>query len=484
MVGAGIAAGLLCCAVAAAGDASWGHRGGAGSLMSVPLSSADMQGVAWKALHSEFQREDAELQAQLGIAQLPALKDISSGVSNDVMSSAMGDSSIAGRGMANSRMGAAKLRIMRRYGEKGESMDNDMGFSGGAGPYSALLQTSAVVGDPTSAGSARILPILFETDGESDTTYADAMSANGLPANDARWPARAAKSAESSLASEAAKAAEQLLKSQMKARALASARREQARERLINKQAHEQEIKLAQVAAEKAEKNNIIMQREQEKQDADSDGHELSSRGAGEYDSHYTSLLSTGEGVNLDSSWVDPSVPGEDQRPRHQRLAYNDAIQHWAGARNRAGLSPNQPRSSSTPLGIPTMRIAPLRAALQERVEDAAAAQQMQQARTALEAHRERQRAAQEGYARLREEQRAGLQVSADDNTAAYASDDSSNANTQQLTFGTGGIGPGEEQGNDLDWRVAMEVDPNCPDMLADMAAGSLGALMHGSDDW
>ena len=45
-------------------------------------------------------------------------------------------------------------------------MDNDMVFAGDAGPYSALLQTSAVVGDPSQGRVAEhVLPMLLETDG-------------------------------------------------------------------------------------------------------------------------------------------------------------------------------------------------------------------------------------------------------------------------------------------------------------------------------
>jgi len=460
LVAAGVAAALVLCTVAAAGNA-WGNRGSvAGELLGRP--GAQMNSAAWRALHSQFQHEDAELEAQLGIARLPSLKDVSSGVSSDVMSSALGDSSIAGLASAGAIKGAARLRILKRYGEKGESMDNDMGFSGNAGPYAALLQTSAIVGDPMTPGSARVLPMLLETDPSS---FADKMSENGLSANDSRWPASAAKSSDAMQLSEAAKAAQQLISSEKKAWVLSAQQEQEQRNRFLQHQARELEQKLAAAATHKAIKTNSFMQQEQERQDADDDGH-IRSTGNSEYDAHYQSLLSTGEGIDDSMLWQNPAAPVEDQRPRHQRLAYNDAIQHWADAENRAGVSPNEPRSSATPLGIPTIRLAPLRAALRERIRDAQAAR-MQQAQEALEEHEQRQEVLREEHTRLRAEARLRM----------------AGGDTQQLSFGIGGIGSGEDQGNDKDWRVAIEVDPNCKDTLADMAAGSLGALIHGSDD-
>jgi hypothetical protein len=476
------------------------------SLLSVVQpSSSEMSSVAWKALHKEFQDEDAELQAQLSIAKLPALKGISSGLSSNMMSSALGDSTIAGLATASSRMGAmgaAKLRIMKRYGEKGTSMDNDMGFAGNAGPYSALLLTSAVVGDPASANKAHSLPMLLETDGHVNTEFADAMSENGLSSTDARWPSSAAKQSESQLTSEAAKAAKKLMASQAKAESLAVEQKEQQQQRFIQEQERKRKEKMLKEAAEQAEKNNLNTQREQESEDAEDDGHSLSALkegdGDNEYDAHYQSLLSTGEGVNFAGTWQDSSLPGEEQRPRHTRLAYQDSIQSWASAENSEGLSPNQPRSSSTPLGTATVRLAPLQAALRERMQEQAAAR-LQQARVALEAHRR-----QEYVARAVQDQRLLQQ----DNTAAYASDDV--ATTTALSYrGTYRVrgsqpvltdtfdGPFPPQtaadsagklglvgsGQPKDWQVAMAIDPNCQETLADMAAGSLGAMIGGSAD-
>jgi hypothetical protein len=224
LVGAGVAAALLLCAVLAAGDAAWGHGPavGAGALLSEP-SSSEMRSLAWKMLHSQFQREDAELQEQLGIARLPALKGIRSGVRSDVMASAMGDTAVPGLSTASSVKGAAQLRILKRYGERGQSMDNDMGFAGDTGPYSALLQTSAIVGDPSEGRVAEhVLPMLLET---TSNAYADSMSANGLAANDERWPAPEARKAEESLQSQAAKAAEKIIASDHKAEEAAERQR-------------------------------------------------------------------------------------------------------------------------------------------------------------------------------------------------------------------------------------------------------------------
>ena len=455
VVGCCIAGAALLCVAAAGSDALASREGRAASgatsaLLSRP-SPSEMNSVAWRTLHNQFQREDAELQAQLGIARLPSLRHIDAGLSGEEMSSALGDSSDMGLSAHSLSKGAAKLRILKRYGEKGESMDNDMGFAGDAGPYSALLQTSAVVGDPSEPSTARTLPMLWETGGGGGTEYADAMSANGLPANDARWPESAATSAAQSLRQEAAKAAQALISSEKKARAEAEEERRQQQQRFLQEQAHEAKLKVAKTAAEQAMKKNAVMQEEQERQDAEADGHVLSKTGSSEYDAHYQTLLATAEGVN--GHWQDPALPGEDMAPRRQRLAFNDAIQHWADAENREGISPNEPRSSSTPPGTSTLRVAPLRAALQERMREEAA-------RSGAELGREQR--VQAVQKRL-----------AEDYTG----------NVQQLSMGIGGIGPGEEEGNDKDWRVAMEVDRNCQDTLNDMAAGSLGALMHGSDD-
>jgi len=454
-----VASGLTCAALLCVGAAGGGTfspvAAGAGpaSLLLGRPSAAEMNSVAWKALHSQFQREDAELQAQLGIAALPSLRHLRSGVSGEEMSSALGDTSAAGLSTRDLSKGAAQLRILKRYGERGESMDNDMGFAGDAGPYSALLQTSAVVGDPTEPGSARVLPMLWESGGGASTEYAEAMSANGLAANDKRWPDSAAKSAAKSLQQEAAKAAQQLISSEHKARAQAEEQRMLQKQRFLSAQAREQNLKLAKAAAEQAIKKNEVMQTEQERQDAESDGHGLAQGGQSEYDADYQTLLATGAGVEAEGSWRDPALPGEDIMPHHQRLAYSDAIQHWADEENRVGISPNEPRSSSTPPGTSTLRVAPLRAALQERMREAAA----------------------RSGAELGKQERAEV-------VAKRLSEDYT-GNRQQLSMGIGGIGPGEEEGNDKDWRVAMEVDPNCRDTLNDMEAGSLGALMHGSDD-
>ena len=85
VVGAVLGAGLLFCAAAAAGDAAW-RRGAWGELgesrtAGAMPSRAEMSSVAWKTLHAQFRREDAELQTQLGLGQLPALSDVGSGVS-------------------------------------------------------------------------------------------------------------------------------------------------------------------------------------------------------------------------------------------------------------------------------------------------------------------------------------------------------------------------------------------------------------------
>jgi len=474
LVGAGVGAALLLCAVLAAGEALGGvAEGGAGELLSPP-SATEMKNLAWKALHGQFQREDAELQAQLGIAQLPSLKDISSGVSSDVMSSALGDAAVPGLASASSVKGAAQLRILKRYGERGQSMDNDMGFAGDAGPYSALLQTSAVVGDPSQGRAAEhVLPMLLETDGGGRSAYADAQSANGLAANDERWPAQGARTAEAALQSQAAKAAEQLLSAEKKAEDTAEKQRAAARESALQHAARESKEQTLKAAALKAMESNARMQKEQELEDADYDGHAVATTHADdEYSAHYPSLLETSAGAG---EWQNPELPGEDQRPRHQRLAYNDAIQHWADSEDRAGLSPNEPRSSSMPLGMATLRVSPLRAALRERLRGQA-------------------------------QERLRLQ---EDSTATQAQ--LARSKTQQLMLGIGGVGPGEERGNERAWRVAMEVDPNCREtlqapilksplhkplcsrfaralifpecVLQDMEAGSLGALMHGSKD-
>ena len=102
-------------------------------------------------------------------------------------------------------------------------MDNDMGFAGDTGPYSALLQTSAIVGDPSEGRVAEhVLPMLLET---TSNAYADSMSANGLAANDERWPAPEARKAEESLQSQAAKAAEKIIASDHKAEEAAERQR-------------------------------------------------------------------------------------------------------------------------------------------------------------------------------------------------------------------------------------------------------------------
>ena len=148
-------------------------------------------------------------------------------------------------------------------------------------------------------------------------------------------------------------------------------------------------------AAEKALQSTARVQKEQEAQDADFDGHlspnSLKAAVANAYKynadadqysvhSQYTSLLQIVAGAASSSSssasspplfqrlWENAELPGEDQRPKHQRLAFNDAIEHWADSEDRSGLSPNEPRSSSMPPGTATIRISPLRAALRERL--------------------------------------------------------------------------------------------------------------------
>ena len=247
LVAGGIAAAVLLCAVAGVWDVA--VRGGrsaaadADELLGSTPGAAEMSAVAWKALHKQFQREDAELQAQLNIAQLPALKDIRSGVSGPVMSTALGDTSAAGLSSVSSstRKGEAQLRILKRYGERGQSLDNSMGFSGNAGPYSALLQTSAVVGDAARGESTAegAMSMLLETGGGGGTDYADAMSENGLAANDPRWPSPTARSAEQSLAQSAAQAAEKLMKSEQVAAATARAQRKEQKAKFLHVMARE-----------------------------------------------------------------------------------------------------------------------------------------------------------------------------------------------------------------------------------------------------
>jgi hypothetical protein len=152
---------------------------------------------------------------------------------------------------------------------------------------------------------------------------------------------------------------------------------------------------ILKAAAEKALQSNARVQKEQEAQDADFDGHlspnSLKAAVANAYKynadadqysvhSQYTSLLQIVAGAASSSSssasspplfqrlWENAELPGEDQRPKHQRLAFNDAIEHWADSEDRSGLSPNEPRSSSMPPGTATIRISPLRAALRERL--------------------------------------------------------------------------------------------------------------------
>ena len=143
-------------------------------------------------------------------------------------------------------------------------------------------------------------------------------------------------------------------------------------------------------------------------------------------------------------------------------------------------------------------RLPPGLTALRERMQEQSAAR-LQQARVALEAHHR-----QEYVARAAQDQRL-LQL---DNTAAYASDDVATATALSYrgTYRVRGSqpvltdtfdGPFPPQtaadsagklgvvgsGQPKDWQVAMAIDPNCQETLADMAAGSLGAMIGGSAD-
>lgn len=466
VVGAVLGAGLLFCAAAAAGDAAW-RRGAWGELgesrtAGAMPSRAEMSSVAWKTLHAQFRREDAELQTQLGLGQLPALSDVGSGVSA-TLSNVPGDAQDADGGVtgltATSRKGAAKRRIFQKYGEQGQSLDDDMGFAGDTGPYSALLQTSAVAEDPERAANTAQgtdLSMLLQTNDGVD--HADSMSANGLASNDPRWPAAAARKTEASFTQQAAAAASRLLSADRKASALVRTRQKAARESFLRGMERKQQEELAAAAARKLQRQSATMQLEQEQEDAADDAG-FSGGGA-----HYPSLLATDSGEMVDGEWTghatraawqSPSTPGEDYMVQHSRLGFNDAIQHWAAMQNQNGLSPNQPRSSSTPPGTATLRLAPLQAALDERERDALS--------------RSRREAEREQLAAVGPPAQTG---SGTDGGGAPEGDYE-------------GILPGRgwEMDSQDGWEAAMHTDVHCASTVQAMEAGSIGALLGAPKD-